>query len=247
MNDHAVLIAGATSAIARALAARFAGRGARLHLLARDAAEVERIAADLRIRHGAAVTWSRFEAEDFDTHAALLDEAADAMGGLTGVVVVTGLLGDAARARTDFDHARRIIHANFTGTASLLTHAANRLEAQGHGFIVGLASVAGDRGRQSHYVYGASKGAFALFLQGLRNRLHPSGVRVLTVKPGFVDTAMTFGLPGLFLTAQPEDVADDVLAALDRGKDVLYTPWFWRWVMLGIRLTPERIFKRLRL
>jgi len=113
--------------------------------------------------------------------------------------------------------------------------------------IIGISSVAGDRGRQSNYFYGASKGGLSLFLQGLRNRLSRSGIHVMTVKPGFVDTPMTEGMEGLFLVASPERVADDILRAFEAGKDVLYTPWFWRYIMLAIRLIPERLFKKLTL
>ncbi len=245
MNDRAVLIAGATSGIARALATELARQGARLYLTARDVEEAERIGRDLHVRYGAEVSWDHFEAEDYDAHALLLQGAKLAMGRLDGVIVAAGHLGDQARAQANFDHARRSINANFTGVASLLTHAANLFEQQGEGFIVALSSVAGDRGRQSNYVYGAAKGALSLFLQGLRNRLAPKGVHVLTVKPGFVDTRMTFGKAGLFLVAQPEAVARDVLRALGRRKDVLYTPGFWRWIMRAVRAIPESRFKRM--
>ena len=246
-SDQAVLIVGATSTIARALAARLASEGATLHLVGRDDAETERIAADLTVRYGARTSWGHFEAEDYAAHASVVDEAIDSMGRLDGVVVSVGRLGEQPKAETDFDHAQRIIHSNYTGAASLLVLAANHLEKQESGFVIGISSVAGDRGRQSNYVYGSAKGALSLFLQGLRNRLNGSGVQVLTVKPGFVDTKMTFGKPGLFLVASPEHVAEDVLNALNKGKDVLYTPWFWRWIMLLIRAIPEPVFKKLSL
>lgn len=247
LKNQAVLIAGATSAIARALAARLAAEGATLYLAGRDAAEIQRIAADLDVRYQASVSWGRFEAEDYSTHAVVVDEAIRTMGRLDGVVVSVGQLGEQPEAEADFEHAQRIIHSNYTGAASLLAHAANHLEAQRHGFIVGISSVAGDRGRQSNYVYGSAKGALSLFLQGLRNRLHGSDVHVLTVKPGFVDTKMTFGKPNLFLVARPQQVASDILNALNKKKAVLYTPWFWRWIMVLIRTIPEPLFKRLSL
>ncbi len=121
------------------------------------------------------------------------------------------------------------------------------LRVKRRGFIIGISSVAGDRGRQSNYVYGAAKGALSLYLQGLRNRLYPSGVRVITVKPGFVDTAMTYGLPGMFLVASPQYVGERIVRALERSADVVYLPWFWRYIMLIIKLIPEPIFKRLKL
>jgi short-subunit dehydrogenase len=129
----------------------------------------------------------------------------------------------------------------------LLSHLADYFENRKHGFIAGISSVAGERGRQSNYVYGAAKGAFTILLQGLRNRLFPHGVRVLTVKPGFVDTGMTFGMRGLFLVASPEYVGERIARSVVRGRDVVYIPWFWRHIMLIIRLIPEFIFKRLKL
>jgi NAD(P)-dependent dehydrogenase (short-subunit alcohol dehydrogenase family) len=128
-----------------------------------------------------------------------------------------------------------------------LSLAATHLEAQGSGFLAAISSVAGDRGRQSNYVYGSAKGALSLFVQGLRNRLAPAGVRVHTIKPGFVDTPMTFGLPGMFLVADPGEIGEHIAAAIERGADVVYVPGFWRWIMLVIRLIPERVFKRLKL
>lgn len=247
MNDQAILIVGATSGIARAMATQAAREGARLHLAARDVEALERIVRDLRVRFGATVTCSRFDALAYDTHAALLHAAATAMGRLDGVVAAFGALGEQDTSEQDFDAAHAVIGANYTGAVSLLTHAANHLEAQGHGFIIGVASVAGDRGRQSNYVYGSAKGAFALFLQGLRNRLAKKGVHVMTVKPGFVDTQMTFGMPGLFLVASPARVAADVWKALGKRRDVLYTPGFWRHIMRVIRAVPEPIFKKLSL
>ena len=143
--------------------------------------------------------------------------------------------------------ARRILDTNFTGCVSALEILARRFEARRAGFIAALSSVAGDRGRQSNYLYGAAKGGLSTYLQGLRNRLHHSGVRVVTIKPGFVDTAMTYGRPGLFLVASPERVARAVYRALRGGQDVVYVPWFWRPVMFAMRGVPERLFKRLRL
>jgi decaprenylphospho-beta-D-erythro-pentofuranosid-2-ulose 2-reductase len=243
-----VLVIGATSALTRAIAASLAARGYDLHVAGRAADETERVASDLRIRHGVRVGWSTCDAADIDSHPAFFARVlAEANGALEGVVVAFGALGEQPRAAADFRHAREIIDVNFTGAASLLTLAANHLEQRGTGFIAAVSSVAGDRGRQSNYVYGAAKGALSIFLQGLRNRLARSGVRVHTIKPGFVDTQMTWGLPGLFLVASPASVGERVVAAIERGRDVIYVPGFWRWVMLAIRMIPERVFKRMRL
>jgi len=241
-----VLILGATSAIARAIAAAFAARGAALYLASRDLDELERIAADLRLRHDVAVRYGLFDAEATETHEAFLQTVLKEMPELSGVVLAFGYLGD-AQAAHDFKIGAKIIASNFTGAASILSHCANYFEPLQRGFIIGISSVAGDRGRQSNYVYGAAKGALSLYLQGLRNRLFASGVRVITVKPGFVDTAMTFGLPGLFLVASPQSIGERIVGALEKSADVVYLPWFWRYIMLIIKHIPEPIFKRMKL
>jgi short-subunit dehydrogenase len=262
-----VLILGATSPIARHIALSLAERGHALLLAGRDSIELERVAGDVRARTsrvvpianplvddaGArarvvahpAVRTCAFDALEEATHAPLLRELGREP--FAGVVIATGVLGDAARARVDARHAADITNANYAGLVGLLTSLADRLEQQGRGFIVGLGSVAGDRGRQSNYVYGAAKGALALFLQGLRNRLAPRGIQVVTVKLGFVDTAMTWGLPLPLPAASPQAAARAVLRALEAGRDVAYVPGWWRWVMLLIRAIPEFLFKRLKL
>lgn len=238
---------GARSAIAQALARRLAERGWDLVLAARHCQTLEPVAADLRLRLGRAVHLLEFDALDLRSHEGLPQRVRSAAGPFHLVVCVFGYLGDPGRARRDTDEMVRTLATNFTAAAVCLAHLANDLEARQEGGIIAISSVAGDRGRQSNYTYGAAKGGLSLFLQGLRNRLAPAGVRVLTVKPGFVDTPMTEGLEGLFLVAPPERVAGDVVRAYERGRDVLYTPWFWRWILLVIRLIPEGIFKRLKL
>jgi len=247
MKDKSVLILGATSSLARAVATLLACEGARLYLAGRDVFEVERIAADLAVRYRANVKWDAFEATEYGEHREFFDRVVAALGGLDIVVSSLGELGDQALAQTDCEHARRIMDSNYTGVASILAQAANYMEEQGKGLIVGISSVAGDRGRQSNYVYGSAKGACSLFLQGLRNRLSRRGVRVITVKPGFMDTKMTFGKQGMFLVASPEAAAGAIVRGMRGSGDVLYVPWFWRWIMLIIRLIPEPIFKRMKL
>ncbi|HKP75784.1 MAG TPA: SDR family NAD(P)-dependent oxidoreductase, partial [Longimicrobiaceae bacterium] len=200
------------------------------------------------LRHGIAARAAGFDALDFAAHAGFAAELIAAEGeALEGVVVAFGWMGDAERARHDAEEARRTIDVNFTAVVSLLTPLADHLERRGAGFVCVISSVAGDRGRQSNYVYGAAKGGLTVYLQGLRNRLFPAGVRVITVKPGFVDTRMTFGLEGTFLVARPERVAKGIVRAIERGADEVYLPGFWRPVMMAIRAVPERVFKRLKL
>lgn len=244
--SQAILILGATSAIARATAAVFAKQGNALYLASRNTDELLRIATDLQLRYGVEVQYGAFNAEATETHESFFQSVVKAMPNLHGVVLAFGYLGDQMAAR-DFKLGEKVIASNFTGAASILSHCANYFESLQSGFIIGISSVAGDRGRQSNYMYGAAKGALSLYLEGLRNRLFPSGVRVITIKPGFVDTAMTYGLPGLFLVASPQDIGARIVRALDKSSDVVYLPWFWRYIMLIIRHVPERIFKRLKL
>jgi decaprenylphospho-beta-D-erythro-pentofuranosid-2-ulose 2-reductase len=241
-----VLILGATSAIARATAAAFAAQGFDLYLAGRDADELSRIAADLAIRYRITAYSGLFAAEALDSHGQFFTQVIAEMGEMHGVVLALGYLGDQQAAR-DFSAGAEVILINFTAAASILSHCTSYLEARKQGFIIGISSVAGDRGRQSNYTYGAAKGALSLYLQGLRNRLYASGVRVITVKPGFVDTAMTYGMPGLFLVASPQYIGERIVQALGKSADVIYLPWFWRYIMLIIKSIPETLFKRLKL
>lgn len=243
-----ICLVGATSAIARALADRLAARGATLYLAARSEEDVERIGRDLEVRHQAAVDWGPFEATDPKDHETVLDSATDAMGGVDVVFVAVGMFGNQTRAEEEPVHLREIIEINFTAVAQLLSRAAHRLEAREAGMLVALSSVAGDRGRASNYAYGSAKAGLTAFLSGLRARLYESGVHVLTVKPGPVDTKMTFDMedpPPLM--AKPGDVASDIVRAMEQQKDVCYSPSVWRYIMAALRLLPSSIFKTLSL
>lgn len=245
VSSGSVLILGAASDMGRAIARRYAEAGRALILAARTPERLEADAADLRLRFKADVRTAAFDALDTAGHAAFLD----GLGGLPDTVVcVVGLLGDQAESQRDADAARRVIDTNLTGPASILGEAANRMEARGSGTIIGVSSVAGERGRASNYVYGAAKAGLTAFLSGLRNRLSKAGVQVITVKPGFVRTRMTEGmpLPGA-LTAEPDEVARAVLAAEAKGRDVIYVRPVWRLIMLIIRTLPEAVFKRTKL
>jgi short-subunit dehydrogenase len=240
-----VLILGATSPISRALALKFALGGADLYLAARDETEGRRLAEDLAVRSGRAVYSGPFDAADFGAHQEFVRGAAAKLGGLDGVVVAFGTLGDEDAAQSDPAEALKTISQNYTGAVSMMTLATEYLKAQGRGFILVIASVAGDRGRSKNYVYGSAKGALALFTQGLRGRLAKTGVHVMTAKLGFVDTRMTWGRDGLLLQASPEQAAEKIYAAWRRGAEVVYVPGFWRPIMAAIKLVPERFFKRL--
>ena len=189
-----------------------------------------------------------FDAADFGRHGPAVAEAWEAFGGLDAALVAYGSLPDAETVAHDAEAAVEAFRLNATSVVSVLTHLAERFEAQGAGVVAVISSVAGDRGRPSNYVYGAAKGAVSLFAQGLRGRLRRSGVRVVTVKPGFVDTPMTADVPKNALFAEPDDVGRAIHRAMTGGgADVIYTPRFWRPIMAGIRAIPERVFKRLNL
>ncbi len=242
-----VLIVGATSAIAEATARLFAMDSARLFLAARDAQRLAAIADDLKLRGATQVETAPFEATDFSSHRGLVEEAFARLGGLDTVLIAHGTLPDQKACQDSFYETHRQIEVNALSAISLLTELANRFEAQKGGTLAVISSVAGDRGRQSNYVYGTAKAAVSTFLQGLRNRLAPFGVHVLTVKPGFVDTPMTRDFPKGALWATPERVARKIYRAIERKSNVIYVPGFWRPVMQAIRAIPERFFVRLRL
>lgn len=246
MSSSYVLVVGATSAIGRAIALRLAPRYAVL-LAGRDAAEVDTVAADLRLRTGGTAATVAYDALTTDASAFFSRCLEVSSNTLEGVVVCHGVMDDGDRAKGDPHQLARLITVNFTSPAALLTAAASWFEPRKAGFLVGVGSVAGDRGRQSNYPYGAAKAGFATWLDGLRHRLYSSGVNVVTVKPGFVDTGMTWGLKGLFLVASPDDVARDVVRAIEKKKRVIYTPWFWRWILAIIRAVPAPIFLKSKL
>lgn len=240
-----VLIVGATSDIGRAIGRVCAEAGRPLILTARDHDSAEREAADLRLRYGVRVESAILDVLETSGHAAFLD----ALGALPDIVVmVAGLLGDQAASERDSAAAERVMRTNYVGPCLFLGEVAQRMAARGAGAIIGISSVAGDRGRASNYVYGSAKAGFTAFLSGLRNRLAAANVHVITVKPGFVDTRMTAGmkLPKL-LTAQPEEVARRVWRAVRKGEDVVYVRPVWRIIMWCIRMLPEGRFKRTRL
>jgi len=242
-----VLIIGATSAIAEATARLFAARGDSLFLVARDADRLQSIATDLGVRGAVRVAITTLDVTAFDAHAAVIDAASLALGGIDTVLIAHGTLSDQGECQGSIDTLRREFAINALSTMALLTPLANMLEAQGFGTLAVISSVAGDRGRQSNYVYGSAKAALSVFLSGLRQRLAKSKVNVLTIKPGFVDTPMTAAFKKGALWAQPAQIAAGIVNAIDRGRSVVYLPWFWSIIMLIIRSIPEPIFKRVKL
>ena len=205
------------------------------------------MAANLKTRHGLTAATAVINFDDFSTHGPAIAQAAAQLGGLDAAILCHGSLGDQKACERDFALTEAEFRTNCLGAMSFLSQLANYFEPKKTGHIIAISSVAGDRGRQSNYIYGASKAGLTAFLQGLRNRLYPHGVHVLTVKPGFVDTPMTAHLKKGLLMATPDAVARDILRAAAQRRGVLYTPWFWRWIMLIIKLIPETIFQRLKL
>ena len=245
MSGSRVLVVGATSAIAVATARLLAPRGDHLVLAARNTRRLEAVAADLEVRGAGGVETLGFAAACGVDYEAF---AADAWGeGLDLLLIAHGDLPDQSAVQDDAAATRAVMETNATSTIALLAAFSARFEARGRGAIAVIASVSGDRGRQSNYSYGAAKAAVATYLLGLRNRLSKSGVQVLTVKRGFVDTPLTAAFDKGLLWAQPEDIARGIVKALEKNRDEVYLPGYWRLIMLVIRLIPERLFKRLSL
>jgi len=241
------IVFGATSAIAQATVRRVAAGGGDLVLVGRDPEKLAAVAGDALVRGAARVEAVTGDLDDTARHGELVSGAFSRLGRTDLVLVAQGLLGDSDACDRDGFLAARLLATNFTGPVLLMERVADHLRRQGSGTLVAISSVAGDRGRQSNYIYGAAKGGLQTYLAGLRNRLVPAGVHVVTVKPGFVDSPMTAAIPKNRLFAPPSAVAVAILRAVRRRSDVIYVPWFWRPIMLIIRLIPERLFKKLRL
>ena len=245
MKKGYVLIIGANSDIAKALARIYAENGYDLYLASRNIKELEKLANDIKIKTQRDVEIFKLDILDYKNHKKFYENLKVKP---VGVISAVGYLGNQEKAEYDFSEAKRIIDTNFTGLVSLLNIITKDFAKRKKGFIIGISSVAGDRGRKSNYIYGAAKAAFTTYLSGLRNKLYHFNVQVLTVKPGFVNTKMTKNLKlPRKLTAEPEEVANDIFKAQQKGKDILYTKWFWKWIMLIIKLIPEKIFKKLNI
>jgi decaprenylphospho-beta-D-erythro-pentofuranosid-2-ulose 2-reductase len=239
-----ILILGAASDMAMAIANKYAAEGHAIQLAARNAQRLKALQSDISIRHNVTCTAHEFDALSFTSHQAFFDQL-PVKPDIT--ICVFGYLGENETARSSWAESEKIIHTNYTGAVSILNVVSNYYAAHKKGIIAGISSVAGERGRQSNYIYGSAKAGFTAYLSGLRNRLFHE-VHVVSVQPGFVYTAMTANLtlPPL-LTAMPEQVANTVYKAVAKKKNVVYVKWFWRWIMLIIKSIPEFIFKKLKL
>jgi decaprenylphospho-beta-D-erythro-pentofuranosid-2-ulose 2-reductase len=241
-----LLILGANSDVAQKIAEKFAqSENAELIMGSRDLSGLKKSCTDLQMHYGVKATPIIFDAADYDSHIAFyekLDPKPD------GIVLAFGYLGDQQLAQQDFHEAQKIIETNFLGAVSILEIIAADFARRNHGFIIALSSVAGERGRQSNYIYGAAKGALTIYLSGLRNRLYKKNVRVISVLPGMIRTKMTDGLdlPDKLL-AEPEEIAQDIYNGFKKGKDIIYSKWYWKLIMAVIRIIPERVFKMMQL
>lgn len=242
-----ILIFGATSAIAFEIAKLFAKDGASLYLCSRDGNELERIAQDLTVRGAKEVGYSEFDALDESSMTRAIELCLKKFPDLDGLFIAHGTLPDQELCQQNIEEMKKAVFINFTSAALILTYISSHFERQGRGTMAVISSGAGDRGRQSNYVYGSAKGALSVFASGLRQRLNGSGVNVLTVKPGFVDTPMTADFKKGLLFVGPEVIAAGVYDAVGKNKSEVYLPWFWRIIMVIIKNIPEKIFRKMTL
>ena len=242
------LIFGATSAIASETAKQLAVKGYSLALAGRNVEKLQSVIDDIKtLNSGTKVVPYNFNALDYPSHIEIINSAINDLGNLDLIIIAHGTLPDNNELKSDFSGIKEAFESNALSTFSIAEASAKYFEPLQKGTIVVLSSVAGDRGRQSNYIYGAAKGAVSIYFQGLRNRLYKSKVHVITVKPGFVDTPMTANLPKNFLFAKPSAIAKGIINAIDNKKDVVYLPFFWKYIMMIIKFIPESIFKKLSL
>lgn len=243
-----IVIIGATSAIAQEVARIYAKRAANFYLVGRSGEKLSAIEKDLSVLGASEVNIKTLDLNRVQEHATLVSDIQNKLKTVDLVLVAHGTLPEQEAIQDDYQAVFEALQSNALSTLSLLTEFAPMMEKQRHGTLAVISSVAGDRGRQSNYIYGTAKAAVTTYCEGLRNRLTKAGAHVLTIKPGFVDTPMTASFDkGGPLWAQPQDVAKDIVNAVDKGKNTLYTPYFWRLIMLIIRHIPEFIFKKLSL
>jgi decaprenylphospho-beta-D-erythro-pentofuranosid-2-ulose 2-reductase len=242
-----IIVIGATSTIAEATCRLFAAEGDMLYLVGRNEVSLKEISEDLKLRGANAIKYQVQDLNTISKHNEIFDKANHFMGGIDLIFIAHGTLPDQTGCEKSVEKTINEFNTNAISVISLLTHASNIFEAYSKGMIVVISSVAGDRGRKSNYIYGSAKGSVSIFLEGLRGRLDKNGVRVITIKPGFVDTNMTKGLNKNFLWSSPDKVARGIKGAIDNKKDVVYLPGYWKYIMYIIKLIPGFIFKKLSL
>ena len=244
-RNKTVLILGGNSDIGKSLAKEFGKLGSNLILTSRKMGQLDSFKSDLEIRYEIKCDIALFDVLDFKTHNLFYNYLK-----IKPNIVITciGYLDYQENSQNDFNEALKTIQSNFTGLVSILNIISNDFEKNGEGVIIGISSVAGDRGRGSNYIYGSSKSAYTTYLSGIRNRLYSSGVTVITVKPGFIYTKMTshLELPYL-LTTNPDSISKDIIKSILKKREVVYSKWFWKWIMISIKLIPDFIFKKMKL
>ena len=244
-KEKTVLILGGNSDVGKSIARNFSRLGANLILTSRKEGQLDSFKSDLEIRNEINCNVELFDVVDFNSHSSFYERLVTKPD---IVITCIGYLDKQENSQNDFEEAILSIHSNFTGLVSILNVVSNDFENRKKGVIVGISSVAGDRGRGSNYIYGSSKSGYTSYLSGLRNRLNKSGVLVITVKPGFIKSKMTghLDLPRI-LTATPEEISYDIIKSIKEKKSIVYTKWFWKWIMIIIKFIPEGIFKKLKL
>ncbi|MFN7916022.1 MAG: SDR family NAD(P)-dependent oxidoreductase [Vicinamibacterales bacterium] len=241
-----VVVLGGTKGIGRALARRLAARGDRLHLLGRDAGELAKSAVDLQARMPApgTVTFSHCDLEDPDGFAGAVADAATALGGFDTAIITAGFFSTQPKLEDDLSFTRRLLTVNYANTVLLCEHLRTYLLGRGGGTLCVFSSVAGDRGRKPVILYGSSKAGLSTYLEGLDHKFRAAGLKTVCVKPGFVRTGMTDGLPEPPFAADPDQVAAAVVKAIDAGTPLVYAPGIWRLIMLVIRHMPRFVMRK---
>jgi short-subunit dehydrogenase len=243
-----ILVIGATSSIAQAYLEQVANKEKQLFLVARDKDKLNAVKNNLSIKNEANIATFVLDVNNHDKFDDMLNLSKSFLDHINIILIAHGTLPDQEKCNSNINLARQEFNTNATSTILLCQKVGNLLEKQKSGLLAVITSVSGDRGRQGNYIYGAAKGAVNIFLQGLRNRLTKSGVSVLTVKPGFVDTPMTAHLPKNLLFSKPEKIANGIVRAINKNKSKeIYLPRYWRIIMFIIKSIPGKIFNKLSL
>ncbi|MBS25146.1 MAG: short-chain dehydrogenase [Gammaproteobacteria bacterium] len=241
-----ILLIGATSAIAKAVSRLYAERNARLFLIARNEARLKVLADDLTVRGAQSVDFHVMDLADTENHANAVSNAKSALENIDLALICHGSLPDQETCESDFEQAAQEIKVNGLSVISLCTEISKLLKEKKSGTIAVITSVAGDRGRQSNFIYGASKSMVSTYLQGLRGKLLPHDVHILDIRPGLVDSPMTAGLEKGVLWSSPESIATKIVNSIDKKKHTVYVPGYWRIIMATVRSIPEVLFKRMK-
>lgn len=242
-----ILIVGATSAIAKETARFYASLGCKLYLIGRNEEATRSLTADLKVRGASQVAYCALDLNQFDQHAGALDEANKSLRGFDIALICHGSLPDQKTAEINFELAQREINTNGLSVISLLTELSKIFVKQNQGTIAVITSVAGDRGRQSNFVYGSAKSMVSTYIQGLRGKLLPAGVHVIDIRPGFVDSPMTAQFEKGLLWSSPQRIAKIIIRSIERNHHTVYAPFYWRFIMFAVRLVPELLFKHIKL